>query len=239
MKTIIMQIKDANLSEVEDFLHTHSKSAVKSSLYYKLLKLYEIYKRAVKLSKHTWYKNCKMPEIEQKDWNALCLNQGRASKLYEEIDILNGIIYHQLINLDEDIQKYMINQYSLGRAYQQASRDYLPSMFDRDSIKAGLKSQLSVDMMQDNDVSKNVMDAYYYLIELQTILQKIKSRCINQDVEQMLKLVNYTKAQLKQILDDLGYKMYLSSHNTIELEKRSSTGKNKHIAYLPAQECMR
>lgn len=236
MEEISVKIRESSWLDVINYLETHEKSEVKSDLYYKLAKLYETYCRASKLTHHTWFDNYKTPKIDYKDWDKLHLTVTRYEKFQDEIDMLNNRIYNLLKHLDQDITHYMQRYYALGSAYNQAKSDYIPSMFDKDSIRTGLKKNLSKNIFEDRDVSSNVLDGYYYLLELQGILQKVKDVCENEDVEKMLKLISYTKAQLKQIVYDLGCKIYLSSNKKLELEQRVNNEGNKKLAYLPTAE---
>lgn len=233
MEEIGVKIREASWLDVINYLETHEKSEVKSDMYYKLSRLYETYCRASKLTHHTWFKNYKVPEISYKDWDKLHLTVTRYEKFQDEIDMLNNRIYNLLEHLDQDITHYMQRYYALSSAYNQAKSDYIPSMFDKDSIRTGLKKNLSKNIFKDRDVARNVLDTYYYLLELQAILQKVKDVCKNEDVEKMLKLISYTKSQLKQIVDDLGCKLYLSLYKDVRLEERVSNGKNRELAYKP------
>ena len=233
MEEINVKIKDASWIDVIDYLETYEKSDVKSELYHKLSKLYEIYNRAIKLSRHTWFENYKVPKIDHKHWVELRLNVTAREKLKKEIDDLNGVIYHHLMSLDNDIMEYMQRYYALCRACNQANRDYIPSMFDKDSIMEGLKQKLSQNMFEDKISAKNAMETYRYLLELQTILQRLKSVKTNEDIEIMLKLVQHTKAQLKQIIDYLGCKLFIKHGTDVEISKRKSDGTDKTLFYTP------
>ena len=57
MEEISVKIREASWLDVINYLETHEKSEVKSDLYYKLSNLYEIYNRAIKLSRHIWFEN--------------------------------------------------------------------------------------------------------------------------------------------------------------------------------------
>ena len=233
MEEINVKIKDVSWIDVIGYLETHEKSEVKSELYHKLSKMYEIYNRAIKLSSHTWFENYKVPKIDHKHWAQLNLNVTRREKLKKEIDDLHGVIYHHLTCLDNDIMKYMQRYYALNSAYIQANNDYIPSMFDKESIKTGLKKKLSENVFEDKISAKNAMETYRYLLELQTILQRLKSVKTNEDIEIMLKLVQHTKAQLKQIVDDLGCKLSIKYGNDVEIAKRKPDGTDKTLFYTP------
>ena len=180
MEEISVKIREASWLDVINYLETHEKSEVKSDLYYKLAKLYETYCRANKLTHLTWFKNYKTPKIDYQDWDKLHLTVTRYEKFQDEIDILNGTIYNHLLKLDNYIVEYIKKYYALGNAYNQAKSDYIPSMFDKDSIRTGLKKNLSKNMFEDRDVASNVLDTYYYLLELQSILKKVKEVCENE-----------------------------------------------------------
>lgn len=232
MEEISVKIREASWLDVINYLETHEKSEVKSELYYKLAKLYETYCRASKLTHHTWFDNYKTPKIDYNDWDKLHLTVTRYEKFQDEIDMLNNRIYNLLEHLDQDITHYMQRYYALSSAYNQAKSDYIPSMFDKDSIITGLKKNLSKNMFEDRDVSRNVLDTYYYLLELQSILKKVKDVCKNEDVEKMLKLISYTKSQLKQIVFDLGCRLFATSSNEIEIAKCLPDGTDKTLYYI-------
>ena len=233
MEEIKVKIKDASWIDVINYLEICEDGVVKPNLYHKLAKLYEIYDRASKLSRHTWFDNYKVPKIDHKHWTQLNLNVTKREKLKKEINDLNEVIYHHLTCLDNDIMKYMQKYYALGTAYNQAKNDRIPSMFDKDSIKAELKQKLSQNMFEDKISAKNIMETYRYLLELQTILQRLKSVKTNEDIEIMLKLVQHTKAQLKQIVDDLGCKLSIKHGTDVEIAKRKPDGTDKTLFYTP------
>ena len=231
MEEISVKIRDANWTDVIDYLEICGDGLVKPDLYHKLSKLYEIYNRAIKLSRHTWFENYKVPKIDHKHWVELSLNVTAREKLKKEIVDLNEVIYHHLTCLDNDIMKYMQKYYALGTTYNQAKNDRIPSMFDKDSIMVGLKQKISQNMFEDKISAKNAMETYRYLLELQTILQRLKSVKTNEDIEIMLKLVQYTKAQLKQIVDDLGCKLCVKYGSDIEIAQHKPDGTNKKLYY--------
>ena len=232
MEEISVKIREASWLDVIKYLETHEKSEVKSELYYKLEKLYETYCRANKLTHLIWFKNYKTPKIDYQDWDKLHLTIIRYEKFQDEIDILNGTIYNHLLKLDNYIVEYIKKYYALCSAYNQAKSDYMPSMFDKDSIRTGLKKNLSKNMFEDRDVASNVLDTYYYLLQLQSILKKVKEVCKNEDVEKMLKLISYTKSQLKQIVFDLGCRLFATSTNEIEIAKCLPDGTDKTLYYI-------
>ena len=152
MEEISVKIKEASWYEVVDYLKTNEKSEVKSKLYHKLSRLHEIFSRANQVTHGAWFKNYKIPKIDYVDWDKLHLSVTRYEKFKEEIDILNGTIYNHLLKLDDDIVDYIKRYYSLGCAYRQADKDYIPSMFDKESIKMELKQKLSKNMFEDKGV---------------------------------------------------------------------------------------
>ncbi len=231
MEEIKVKIKNAEWPTIIGFIEYWEDKDNKPELYNKLSKLYEIYNRAIKLSRHTWFENYKVPKIDHKHWVELSLNVTARENLKKEIDDLNGVIYHHLTCLDNDIMEYMLRYYALTKAYNQAKNDNIPSMFDKDSIMVGLKQKISQNMFEDKISAKNAMETYRYLLELQTILQRLKSVKTNEDIEIMLKLVQYTKAQLKQIVDELGCKLCVKYGSDIEIAQHKPDGTNKTLYY--------
>ena len=131
---IKVKIKDAEWHDVIGFIEHWQDKGNKPELYYKLSKLYEIYNRAIKLSRHTWFENYKVPPIEYKHAGKLGLNDRRVDKLKEKIDGMNGTIYQYLMTLDGDVMEYMIKSYSLQRAYNKVTSEHISSIFDKDDI---------------------------------------------------------------------------------------------------------
>lgn len=227
---INIKIKDAEWHEVLNFMEECENKEKKPSEYYVLLKLYNIMQRATKLSRHTWYENYKTPQIEYTHQGMF--NGEQIERLKEKMDDLNGIIYYKLVDLDTAIMRWMQRYYSLLRTYHQADREPMPSTFDRSSILKELNSKAKNNIFEDKYVaSMGVLDAYKYLLKLQNILLKLKETQDNEEIEEMLKLVIYTKGQIKQIVDDLGCKLFIANNTEIEIAKRQEDGKSKTLYY--------
>ncbi|MFQ6724135.1 MAG: hypothetical protein ACLRFE_02240 [Clostridia bacterium] len=235
MEEISVKIKDAEWHNVIGFIEHWEDRADKPELYYKLSKLYETYNRAIKLSRHTWFENYKVPPIWYKHCGVLQLNEDGAEKLKEEIDDLNGIIYQHLMNFDHDIMEFIIRQYTLSIVYDKAkSFPNELSRIDLESVKVELIKKLNNNIFENKLTAKDVLDTYYYLLKLQKILKQLKSVQTNDEIEEMLKLISYTKSQLKQIVDELGCKMYVSNKKMIELEQRQKGIGDRFLNYKSA-----
>lgn len=227
---INIKIKDAEWCEVVNYMEECEKKQSKPNDYYKLLKLYNIMQRATKLSRHTWFENYKVPQIEHSHKGKF--NRERIKQLKEEIDDLNGIIYYKLVDLDTDIMRWMQRYHTLLRAYIQVDREYIPSTLDRASILKQLNLEAKNNIFEYKYcASMTVLDAYKYLLKLQDILFKLNEMQQNKEIEEMLKLVIYTKAQLKQIVDDFGCKLFIANNTEIEIAKRQEGGKYKSLYY--------
>ena len=234
MEEIKVKIKGAEWHDVIGFIEHRQDKEDKPELYYKLSKLYETYNRAIKLSRHAWFKDYKVPQIEYKHAGKLGLDDRGIDKLKEEIDGLNGIIYHFLMNLDDDIMQFMIRRYTLSNIYNKVKNfpDELPNI-DLDNVREELIRKLNKNIFENKLVAKNVMETCYYLLKLQTILKKLASIQTNKEIEKMLQLISHTKIQLKQIVDDLGCKLFIANDNEIEIAKRLPDGTDKTLFYTP------
>ena len=223
---IKVKIKEAEWHDVINYLETNKNSKVKSEMYYKLSKLYKIHKRAIKLSRTTWFENYKVPSITYKHAGVLGIDD---RKLKEKINGLNGTVYQLLMNLDGDVMQYMIEYYSLTYAYNQADQVRVPSMFDAGDIKFSLKKNIDKNIFENKIVANNVIWVYRYILVLQELLQELKLIQNNKEIEQMLKLVHNTQSELKQIVYDLDCKLFATSTSEIEIAKQLPDGTDKTL----------
>jgi len=247
MEYISIGIKDSNWDDVVEYLHNGKNAESNPKLYCELQKLNKVCQNINKL-KHTWAKHCKMPNMDN-----IARNVANYSEKEQEIikdlnynktyiEDLNQTIYKLLTNLENDIKCHMQKQYSLSKAYTQLENANLPDMFDSDSAKYYLEACLNRHLFSNKNAkkaTKNVIDTYYYLLDMQYYLTEFKKLGPNSEVDNMLKLAIYAKAQLKQILDDLGCKIYVEHYEqNINLEKRKPKDKGRgwQFDYTPAAE---
>lgn len=239
MEYISIAIKDSSWNEVVDYLNSGKKD---TKLYGELEKLNNIRQKVHKLGKHTWAKNCLVPNMDNyvqkaEDYNARTQGVIDIDDIKEYTEDVNKAVYETLTKLENDIKSHMQKHYSLSTAYAQVVNFGLPNMFDQESVTRSLKAGLNQNLFANKITANNVVDMYFDLVDLQYCLMRLKPLGPNDDVDKMLKLIHYTKAQLKQIVDDFGCGIYIDhDRQNVTLEQRKDKGGNKRFAYTPAAE---
>ena len=88
------------------------------------------------------------------------------------------------------------------------------------------------NIFENKQVAENTMWAYRYLLELEELLQKLKSIQTNEQIEEMFKLARYTRTELKGIIFDLGCRLFATSMSEIEIIKPLPECKEKTLYCL-------